>query len=484
MKTSRVCCAAWTALAVLSACSKTEGVSGETETIRFAAPVQATRAAAYADADRSSVFQVRDWYNRSGYHIENTLAYDNYVWGYGSDVTYIWEPGTHLFFGWLHSNASFSSTTFFNQGLSLGALTPVLTVPEVKFDNLTRQYDFLYSYGVSRSTTENNYDEVPLVFRHLFARVAISFKVKGDEAILLKGVSLNNTFKNKSSAAIDFRDGSVTYTKTVDGYFCLDPAVATPTGPRVYSIAFDKNTSPLDVLSQSDPSSAAASYYLVWPMEKTELANVLDVTFQLYENGTPTGTDITRQVSFPSAWEAGNQYAYTVTYMGGVIQVDESVTQWNYDETVYAVSDPDDPLQPAQQPAMATWMGWDPDSYTESGGKLQVIPGTPVHGTFRIYSPLQGTYRIEMEDTENYVITTSETSPGSSATSTLQGSIEPGATIDFYIHAGSNSSGTAIESGLSFSVTPDTTPVTGSRWYSLDSELQRGNPYTIVIPSN
>ena len=71
---------------------------------------------------------------------------------------------------------------------------------------------------------------------------------------------------------------------------------------------------------------------------------------------------------------------------------------------------------------------------------------------------------------------------GTGSIGSAAGDILPGVNIDFYISANDDDRPAAgnppITAGLAFSV-----QASGSREFSLDSELQRDGAYTIIIPS-
>lgn len=168
MNTHKIYLSALTAILLLPACSKVDNAGSAPETgIRFSSPLQTKATDAVATTD---VFQVRDWYNESSYHIENTIRWDNGTskWVYGTAGTYKWTGGSHLLFGWLDHDDSYSTTAFFGTGLS--AQGDSLVLPSKVLTTSTAQYDFLYSNPVYRLTADNDYTDVPLIFNHLFAR--------------------------------------------------------------------------------------------------------------------------------------------------------------------------------------------------------------------------------------------------------------------------------------------------------------------------
>lgn len=462
----------FTLMLLALSCSKTDQATAPAEGIRFAGPVETKATDA---ANHSDIFQVRDWYNNSSYLIENTLEYKNNTWDYGTSNTYEWKNGTHRFFGWLQKDDSYTTSSLFGPSFGLSGTT--LNIPSLTMNNQVRQYDFLYSNVVERSTYDNDYSDVPLVFNHLFAQVAISFMISpttadGERPITLYQVYLNNNLKNAKSASIDFSTAgkpTVTYdNEAADGYF------ATPANFESLG-QYDRNSVPIDVLGQIQVASKA--FYYVWPTEEADLQDVITVVYRI-DGDSYTRTSV---MSFPKGtkWEAGNKYQYTITYMGGILKIVDSILPWDYSETTTSVE---------EQSVMAKWMGWDSSTCSISGTDISFTTypaGDPnagklkkIHGMFKVYSPTQCTYRINMtQNASKYTI-----EHGTGTIGSASGDIAPGATIDFYISADDDDRPDPgqpdITSGLTFSVT-----VSGGRDYSLNSELQIDGPFNIIIPS-
>ena len=480
MNTQRTTIVLLLSLLALSACDRQEMTTEGAGPIRFAGPVQTKVTDAASHTDR---FEVRDWLNNSTYHINNTLAYNGSAWDYGTTPPtpgYIWKNGHHLFFGWLKDDDAYSTSSFFGPDFSLSETSPTLSLPTKTMNNSVRQYDFLYSYSVLRSTAENDYSDVPLIFRHLFAQIAISFKMSdgaGDsEAIVLKQVYLNNTFKNSKSATIDFSTGgtpAVTYDNvSAVGYFSTPQDFSSGIGA-----SYTKASLPIDVLAQNPvASNEAKASYFVWPTPEADLKDVITIVYRL--SSDPVGVDDrTTTMSFPegTSWECGNKYSYTITYSSGVLKIVENVLPWEYRET--AIPEVTAP----SVTVMASWLGWDENSCSISGSDVSFITDgegnpKPIRGMFKIYSPTECTYNIIMTDNAGkYTVTPASGTIGSGETDTA-----PGATIEFEISttkANLPASGDpAITSGMTFTV-----EVSG-RTYSLDSELQRDGAYNIIIP--
>ena len=465
------------ALTVLPACNRDELThAGSQSHIRFAAPLQTKATDAVSNTD---VFQVRDWYNDSKYHIDNTLVWDSGTseWTYGTPGTYEWSGGTHLFFSWLDHSDSYSTAAFFGTGLSASGNT--LTLPATALTTSTAQYDFMYSNPVCRNTSGNDYSDVPLVFNHLFAQVAVSFQISdqtpdGEHPIYLHGVYMNDNFLNSKEASITFNQNGTSDVVFSNATHDSDFSTRVDWG----GISYGKGDTPIAVLSQRQMPTK--DFYFVWPAEHSELVNVIDVVYKI--DGE---TDIrTSTLSFPKGtkWLGGHKYSYTVTYMGGIFKVEETVMDWNYTELAGTVE---------EQSAMASWIGWDSSTCTISGqnitfktdehGKLMKI-----HGMFKIYSPTQCTYHINLTQNANYYTITpndgSNIHVGSGSIGSSAGDILPGVNIDFYISANDDDRPAAgdppITAGLSFSV-----QASGGREFSLDTEIQRDGAFNIIIPS-
>lgn len=463
------------AIMLLPACSQMETVPEVG--IRFAAPLQTKATDAVPTSD---IFQVRDWYNSGSYYIDNNIKWNSadskWVYG-GTPNSYKWVGGNHLFFSWIQSDDSYSTTAFFGTGLSVSGNT--LTLPAKTLNTSTAQYDFLYSNPIHRATADNDYTDIPLVFNHLFAQVAISFQISnqtpnGEQPILLYSVSLNNTFKNKKATSIVFNEdetAEVSFTSAVaEGVFIA--------AHNWDGMSYGKGATPIDVLSQLQVNTK--DFYYFWPATHDELVNVIDVVYQIAGESEVR----TSHLSFPkgTSWKGGHKYSYTITYMGGIFKVEETVLDWNYSSLEASAED---------QSVMASWVGWDTSSCTVSGRNITFKTDAqgrlmPIHGMFKIYSPTQCTYHINLsQNAEKYTFTPNDgtnTHIGSGSIGTSSGDINPGVTIDFYISALDADRPAAgqppITADLSFSV-----QASGGRDYSLDSEIQRDGAYTIIIPS-
>ena len=482
-KHNTILIAALTALVLASSCDRKENVPETASSgIRFATPIQ-TKA---TDAvNTTSVFQVRDWYNDTQYHINNTLRYNSSdsKWVYGTAADYEWAGGSHLFFSWLEHNENYSTAAFFGTGLNASGNT--LTIPAKTLNTSVQQYDFMYSNPVSRNTSSNDYSDVPLVFNHLFAQVAISFQISnqtpdGEQPIYFYGAYLNDDFINSKETVITFND---------DG--TADVAFNNPTHSGAFSartdfggMSYGKGATPIDILSQQQ--SSTKDFYYFWPATEAELFEVISVVYQIDGETDPVTGDPyirTSKLSFPKGtnWKGGHTYSYTVTYMGGIFKVEETVLDWNYTEQAATVED---------QSAMASWVDWDSATCTISGREITFKTDSqgrliPIHGMFKIYSPTQCTYHINMSQNVNFYTFTPNDGinvhTGSGTIGTSAGDVHPGVTIDFYIYADDDDRPAAgqpnITAGISFSV-----QASGGREFSLDSELQRDGIFTIIIP--
>lgn len=452
------------ALLIIAACNKSEKAPEVKESIRFAIPVQTK---AYTDpADKDAVFQVRDIYNGSTVKINNTLAYKNGDWTYGTGAEdqYKWTNGTHNLFGWLETDGFAQTTSYFGSATLSGT---TLTIPAVSMTNQTKQYDFVYSQSVQRNTRANDYSDVPLVFKHLFAQVAIAFvadpNLPAAENPRVYEVYLNDNFKNKKSATISFAsagDPTVTYNdETLTGLFAAKNSTMAASG-----VVYSASSAAFDVLSQTQSGSKA--FYFIWPQTAADLqsttAPVITVKYLYPGEGTPRVI----KMPFPNgtSWDAGYKYSYTINYMGGILKINETVLPWDYESTTG--------LEASSQSAVASWLGWDTQTCTVVGQTATFkSSSTPVHGIFRINSPTSCTYSIELTGANADKFTIS--SGGNGTIGTGAGQIKPGQNIDFYIETNGASAGN--ETNLVFSVTAS------GRKINIDSEVQKDGQFTIKL---
>lgn len=468
----------------LAGCGKTSSVPAEeAPAIRFAAPAQ-TRATIPVQ-DLSSVFEIRDWYDggrygtnpgdlgdavsTSRYYINNTLRYGGSTWGYGNTAnagSYLWRQSSHLFFGWLKSNSMGTSSGFFgtaSEDVSLSGTT--LIIPATTITNAKAPFDFVYSEPVYRNATDGDFSPVQFTFKHLFARVAIGFQVTGNDEIVLQNVYLNE-FANTKSATIAFEEGAaVTTTEEGRGYF---------TAMSDFNLSgYTKASVPIDVLAHTQ--TATKAFYNVWPLAETELP-AIHLEYQLPGNSTIYQTE----VSFPegTAWEAGNQYSYTVAYMGNHLKIVGNVLPWDQTTTLLHEN------AAAEQPVLATWGGWDPSTCTfrptgDDDHLEAIYNNMPVKGRFRIYSPTECTYTITMEGSHFTLAGGS----GSISATDENADYKPGEEIDFFITP-TNEAVSGDEATLSFKVEVswEDGGTTLTRTYSLDSEIQKDGPLKVIMP--
>lgn len=469
---------------VLAGCGKTSSVPAEeAATIRFAAPAE-TRAPVPIN-DFSSVFEIRDWYDdgafvpgigdfssTSAYYINNTLEYGGSSWGYGNaDKSYPWRQNAHLFFGWLKNDSMGASNDFFGEDLGDNLSGTTLSIPATKIDKAKNSTpcDFLYSKPVFREAADGDFSPVKFTFKHLFARVSIGFLVAGDDDLIdLKEVHLTE-FANTRSATITFTEDDATVVSAAVGaedYF-IDPVVFNLSN-------YSKESMPIDILSQTQ--SLTKTLYYVWPLEEDELPCIY-LRYRLPED--PVG-DPDREVNVPfptgTSWEAGNQYSYSVSYMGGLLKIVGNVQPWDRTTTTYAAS------AATEQPVMATWGGWDTSTCTVGGDDLLEASfqniSMDVKGRFRIYSPTECAYKISIANDTDFSLIGSEGTIGETGAD-----YKPGEMIEFSVRANPGAASGA-ETTLSFTITVswDDGGTTQRRTYSLDSEIQKDGPLKVIIP--
>jgi hypothetical protein len=509
MKTNKSCYLLALLPMALLACGKTVAdPAKEAETIRFAEPAQ-TR----AGVDFSSVLDIRDWYDAGTYgvgdataadpyYINNTLEYDGSSWGYGTAASYPWTQGDHLFFGWLREDNQSTTADFFGPNdedantpddVSLSAAT--LTIPTTLVNSQSKSFDFIYSIPVRRSTADGDLSPVKFMFKHLFARVAIGFKVTGDDKIKLNRVYLA-PFKNKRGATIDFAGNNGAVVAYTDPGDATNDFIARET----FNLQnYTKNSAEIDILSQTQ--AATRSLYYIWPVANGDLPTI-EVYYQVYSSASATSPDNVEKhatISFPddTSWEAGNQYSYTVAYMGGLLELVGGVQDWIQTPTDMTTSSANPQLKIQDQPLLASWGGWDGTTCTVGGiDRLEATydAPNPVKGRFRIYSPEAEntgetcTYTVSLEDNTRFTFTDAQGTPFTGdATGTIGktgADYKPGEEIDFFVKPTSSVT-TGATTTLTFKVTVEWTESneTKRRTYSLDSEIQKDGPLKVKYPN-
>lgn len=499
-------------LAALYSCQKNIPAEGNAQAraIRFSVPSVQTKAT--DAAPESNVFQVRDYYN-GGLNVNNTLAYNagTGAWKYGSSYTPgsepLWLNGTHTLFGWLSSDGE-EASSWFGSAPSLSGTT--LTIPTKAMKNNIWQMDFLYSDVVVRKTSEPNFDEeVPLIFNHLFCRVALSFRVKqvsAGETFNLKRVYLSNGFKNSNGATIDFSVAGtpvVTYgTAATDG--SSSGFISSPVSFDIDD--YNASSTPIDILSQNQ--SPIASPFLMWPLGAGDLTgdsnkNIV-VEYTITPDGGVESALQTSQMAFPkgTTWKAGCSYSYAVEYMSGIIRVEETVLPWNQ-----TISENEGEVVAA----VASWMGWNTQSY-DFGNTAGISPYNnefdvifkksagvfqQIHGFFRIDSPKECTFTVALQEADKdcYTITPNDGSDTHTGFGHIVTALDPaggidnehgyylpGQKIDLYLNVDTSNYTSGQKSvKTSFSVTVNDGGT--DRTINVDSEMQRYGKFNIIIPS-
>ena len=276
-------------------------------------------------------------------------------------------------------------------------------------------------------------------------------------------------------------------------------------------VSFDKSgynasSTPIDILSQNQ--SPIASPFLMWPLGADNLTgdsnkNIV-VEYTITPDGGVESALQTSQMAFPkgTTWKAGCSYSYAVEYMSGIIRVEETVLPWNQ-----TTSSNESEIVAA----VASWMGWNTVSYDYENAiglapynnefdvifKKSAGVFRPIHGFFRIDSPKECTFTVELQgaDKDCYTITPNDGTDTHTGfghiVSTLNpaGGIDnehgyylPGQKIDLYLNVDTSNYTSGQKSvQTSFSVTVNDGGA--SRSINLDSEMQRYGKFNIIIPS-
>lgn len=293
-----------------ASCNKIDnGFSGDA-LIRFAPQAVGTKATVDDDEGlQAQTFAVVGLLNGLS-NFQNTISYSEGSWIFGTDAKYIWNAGTHKFFGYTDGAGTLSSAN-------------KLTVSKTFTTDEANQTDLLFS-EVFQSTADDwkaNHamgDCVPLHFHHLLSAISITLKNGTENEVTVTSVSAP-AILNSGSATIDFTDltnnvPSVSFgSVAADGDFVTAEAI----GSTVLA-AGDM----IDVLAQA--KADAGSYQVIWPQTLAEDAVTINVAYTMNDK------EYEASVSLPAdTWVAGTKYDYVLNILPTDIHLEFVVQPWD-----------------------------------------------------------------------------------------------------------------------------------------------------------
>lgn len=327
------------------------------------------------------------WTDGSVY-INETLEYNSAIsqtiWQYPTGHLYPWtETGTHKFFGWLTCDATDPENPLNLSSLVSTSLSgTTLDVSAINFNTTTPQFDFMYSDMVTRNAAEKNYNTVPLNFKHLFT--ALSFRVSCLSNVNVKITSLQlNNIKNNKKATIKFAESQVELEDVTGGNSFM---------PTFSEFELEMNHF-YDVLAKTEVSSSTPkNFYMLWPQTASEVAAmevVVEYSLKIDNNWVEQEPFSKNLASM--AWEAGMRNNYTLVFTDKRIDLTSEVLPWDYNEydvdfgSGAILADP----QLKFETSPATHVVLEGKTYT-------ILDGNPLKGTFKVVTPIGGTWVIDM----------------------------------------------------------------------------------------
>lgn len=337
-----------------------------------------------------SGLSVEGW-NPADPYIDDEVVYDGVeVWKYATNGVYPWTAnGTHEFFGYLtyDKKSELNVTDLVTPTLS----GKTLTVPAITFTTDSKQFDFLYSDLVSRDASRKDYSVVPLNFKHLFTALGIQVKNTSSVPVKVTGVKFNN-LKNKNNASIAYASPSVVTlgTSEVSGSFL--PSF------EAFELTKDKTYDLLKKVANPE----ANSYFMLWPLTASDVESIeIEVDYSYYIEEVWEAQPTFKRHLSNLAWEPGKRNNYTLIFSDKRIDLTSIVLPWDYNE--YDVDFADGSITGTEHLKFEDH----PSSHVSvEGHTYTILDGDALRGTFKIQSPIGGTWLVGMKgDTEYFTIT-------------------------------------------------------------------------------
>lgn len=269
------------------------------------------------DPDLAIAFSVIDLMDTStDPYIDDVITYDSdeQAWVYNSGNTYLWENGSHKFFGYTQGIGTLSGTT--------------LTIPETILSTSDNQTDLLYSSIVSTTasawktaTGHTTKTPVPLEFHHLLSAITITIENFTGSELTVESVVVE--FANKAAATVSFgtSDDATKVVPTITG-LSTSGTFADCNDITMDPDAFYDVLAKADVTPTSDEDDPEPTPFMIWPQSISE-DNPATITITLSD-------DDIRTVPIPveTEWEAGYINAYNLRIYPESLDLVFEVKDW------------------------------------------------------------------------------------------------------------------------------------------------------------
>ncbi|MBP5373922.1 MAG: hypothetical protein J6Y31_03285 [Bacteroidales bacterium] len=388
----------------------------------------------------------------------------NGAWNYTSGTSYRWtRTGTHNFFGWMTADGSSGLTTngFFGAAPSFDESTRVLTLPSKTLTTASDQYDFLYSEVRQETEASAGGNPVPLLYKHLFSALKIEIQNVSDNAEIVKSVQTAFIYNTKT-ASIDFSTGEVSYSGTSQSN--IIPALAS-------DVTLNKNDG---MFLWGD------EYKLIWPQTPSEIESakiLINYCLASAPDETITSTIELKNVRVggrlltETGIEAGKKYYFLLQFKNGSIDLDISVKDWYYSESVLDFSNTSISAQSGNNTPFEgiLWL------YHEDGTtitkdvdrKLTMVDAQEIiRGEFYVASPYNGRWQVSMfpMDAAGYFVI--EPNSGDITRDMVE---NDNGRVQFYVRANHDIEAPASAQTVHFTVSI----YFGNEWHDANSEFNR-----------
>lgn len=364
-------------------------------------------------ATENNQIQIYDYYTSTtgtGIYISDQIKAD----GSGTDVwpfvnkRYNWtSDGQHQFFGWFHTDANSNMTAadLFGETFTpvifdaqvtttvpaFNTENQVLTIPETVMSQNSPQFDFMYSNVHVRDLDAASPDyvsPVPLDFRHLFTAFCVTAQsLQTSNEITIESIAIEGLC-NKNSATVSYKNVGDEE----------DPVVNYGTGandnPAVPDFTFTPSAKlGTGVTDMSTPKTAEKDYFLMWPMDAEEVAEVaLTVKYRLNDEEEL----ISRTINLSAkAWEAGKKNNVNLLFKDKEIVLQCIVMDWIPNEETIDFSD---------QVSVKARMEWS-NVTSNSNGEVILYNDTNIEAVcdFHIETPRGATWTASLIPVEGHL---------------------------------------------------------------------------------
>jgi hypothetical protein len=240
--------------------------------------------------------------------------------------TYVWEKGTHTFFGWLAKDYTkgIDVVDFFKYDFIKSThkdTLALLKIPAITIDE-NKQFDFLYSRVVQKEASQEKPDpgSVEVKFYHFFTAVSLSILNETGSEITVKGLKINN----------------VQTTQRAEIRYPVYPAGAEKCYAQSYHIPVGNTKGTLTFPVSSQKVKPGETYQTSYIMTWNQDADIVQGISFYIETSDKEYKDVALPSNLATRWIPGNKYNYTLKLQPGEepgVELSSNVTVSDWGQT-------------------------------------------------------------------------------------------------------------------------------------------------------